>query len=222
VAVDVLATVVASLIGAVLGSLGAQWLRNRFQAQSELTRTRRDVAQRHLIQLQDAMESLYFRLANLAINADRNLLRYPYYALSSIYALANFLAHKRRLMLDGAYALLDVHGKQFPHELETALERVEALIGKEWIPGDSFFRYQRQALGESLLIWSDGWRVANYAEFVEREARGELENTLKAAKEFFGWHEIVDWAAIRDALGTGLALVAERTGVGSPTESVIR
>ncbi len=36
---DVLATVFASLIGAVLGSLGGQWLRNRFQVQAELART---------------------------------------------------------------------------------------------------------------------------------------------------------------------------------------
>jgi|GEM_PF-2360413 len=70
------------------------------------------------------MESLYFRLSNLASNPDRNLLQYPYYASSSLYALANFLAPKRRLMLDGAYALLDVHGPEFPHQLESSLEKV--------------------------------------------------------------------------------------------------
>jgi len=32
------------------------------------------------------MESLYFRLSNLASNPDRNLLQYPYYASSSLYA----------------------------------------------------------------------------------------------------------------------------------------
>jgi len=53
------------------------------------------------------------------------------------------------------------------------------LLGKEWVQGDSFFRYQRQAAGESLLIWSDGWRVANYAEFVELEKQGDLDGSLK-------------------------------------------
>ena len=212
---EVLSTVFASLIGAVLGSLGSQWLRHRFQTQAELGRTRRDVAPRHLIQLQDTMESLYFRLRNLSTRPDRNLWQYPYYTVSSLYALANFLAHKRRLMLDGAYALLDVHGDEFPHELESALEKVESLFGKDWIAGNSFFRYQRQAVGESLLIWNEGWRVANYAEFVEREMNGELETSLKAAREFFGWHEAIDWSEIRDALGEALGLVRTRTGIGS-------
>ena len=211
---DVLATVVASLIGAVLGSLGGQWLRYRFQLRAEEARTRRDVAQRHLIQLQDAMESLYFRLANLA-DKERDLLRYPYYTQSSIFAISNFLAHKRRLMLDGAYALLDVHGTTFAHELEVALESVEAELGREWVPDDSFFRYQRQGAGESLLIWDDGWRVASYPEFSERLEKGELEASMRGVRNLMGWHEHVDWGVIRDRLGEALRLVAQRTGIGS-------
>ena len=212
---DVLATVVASLIGAVFGSLGGQWLRYRFQVRAEEARTRRDVAQRHLIQLQDAMESLYFRLSNLATDTDRDLLQYPYYAQSTIYALSNFLAHKRRLMLEGAYALLDVHGPTFPHELEVALESVEKELGREWVSEDNFFRYQRQAAGESLLIWDDGWRVANFAEFTVRHDQGELETSLKGVREFLSWHKSIDWAVIRDRLGDALRLVAQRTGIGS-------
>jgi hypothetical protein len=212
---DVLSTVIASLIGAILGSLGGQWLRYRFQVRAEETRTRRDVAQKHLIQLQDAMESLYFRLSNLATNADRQLLQYAYYTQSSLYALANFLAHKRRLMLDGAYALLDVHGPSFPHELEVALESVETELGREWTAGGSFFRYQRQAAGESLLIWNDGWRVANYAEFSDRLEKGELDSSLKGVRDLLNEHEHVEWSVIRDRLGDALRLVAQRTGVGS-------
>ena len=212
---DVLATVIASLIGAVFGSLGGQWLRYRFQMRAEEARTRRDVAQRHLIQLQDAMESLYFRLANLATDTERDLLQYPYYAQSTIYALSNFLAHKRRLMLEGAYALLDVHGPTFPHELEVALESVEKQLGREWVPEDNFFRYQRQAAGESLLIWDDGWRVADFAEFTARHDQGELETSLKGVREFLSWHKSIDWSVIRDRLGDALRLVAQRTGIGS-------
>lgn len=212
---EVLTTVVASLIGAVLGSLGAQWLRYRYQLRTEEARTRRDVAQRHLIQLQDATESLYFRTRNLAMNRERNLMTYEYYATSSIYALGAFLAHKRRLMLDGAYALLDVHGSEFPHRLEEALEKVETLIGKEWAPDDSFFRYQRQGLGEALLVWSDGWRVANYAEFLEQAKTGELDQILKAARGFFALTDVIDWDAICSALDEVLGLVAHQTGIGT-------
>jgi hypothetical protein len=213
--VDVLSTVVASLIGVILGSLGGQWLRYRFQVRAEEARTRRDVAQKHLIQLQDSMESLYFRLSNLATDTDRQLLQYSYYTQSSIYALANFLAHKRLLMLDGAYALLDVHGANFPHELEVALEDVERELGREWIPGDSFFRYQRQAAGESLLMWNEGWRVANYAEFSERLESGELDSHLKGVRDLLNTHGDVDWIVIRDRLAEALSLVANRTGIGS-------
>ncbi|MBA3361678.1 MAG: hypothetical protein H0T94_09480 [Acidimicrobiia bacterium] len=118
-------------------------------------------------------------------------------------------------MLDGAYALLDVHGPEFPHQLESSLEKVEALLGKEWVQGDSFFRYQRQAAGESLLIWSDGWRVANYAEFVELEKQGDLDGSLKGARDFLAWHQQIDWSEIRNALGDALDLVARQTGIGS-------
>jgi hypothetical protein len=213
--VDVLATVIASLIGAVLGSLGGQWLRYRFQVRAEVARTRRDVAQKHLIQLQDAMESLFFRMSNLASDTDRQLLQYPYYNRSTIYAIANFLAHKRRLMIDGAYALLDVHGEAFPHELEGALELVEKELGREWIPGGSFFRYQRQEAGEALLVWNEGWRVSNYAEFSERLDHGELEPRLKGVRDLLSEHEHVDWNVIRDRVGDALRLVAQRTGIGS-------
>ena len=55
---DLLPTIAAALIGAVMGSLGAEWLRHCLQRRTAMETARLEVAQRHLILLQDAIESL--------------------------------------------------------------------------------------------------------------------------------------------------------------------
>jgi len=60
-----IATIAAALLGGVIGSLGAQWLGERYRRDQSRQATRRAVAVRHLVQLQDALESLWFRIHNI-------------------------------------------------------------------------------------------------------------------------------------------------------------
>ncbi|HJQ96177.1 MAG TPA: hypothetical protein VJ935_10795 [Acidimicrobiia bacterium] len=211
-----LATIVAALVGATLGSLGAEWLRNRFQQQSDADRTRREVAQKHLIQLQDALESLYFRLTNVSDWGGLSVMTKPYYELSSIYAIGNVLAQKRRLMLDGIYALLDTQGPAFPGDLESKLEAIEASIGNEWTSSVSFFRYERLALAESLLIWDGVWRTVTYAEFLGLTTESSFEQVLEPARKFFERLDAAQIEQIRTRLLEALEMVVRHTGIRPP------
>ena len=57
--------IVAALIGAVVGSLGAQIVADRLLRTRERRQTARDLVRLHLIQLEDAAESLLRRLENV-------------------------------------------------------------------------------------------------------------------------------------------------------------
>jgi hypothetical protein len=61
----VAATVLAALIGAVIGSLGAVLVEAHLKRRAEETARRQILVRRYLFQLQDAAESLWFRLYNL-------------------------------------------------------------------------------------------------------------------------------------------------------------
>ena len=163
---NALATILAALVGGVIGSLGAQWLGERYRRAQSAEAMRREVATRHLVQLQDALVSLWFRIDNLVNQAGRSVMTSDYFELSSAYVLANFLAQKRLLVIEGAYANLAVFGEAFPSELGTSLEQLDEAFGGGF-EGASYQRYQRQALGELLIRWDGRWRVFTYTEFVQ-------------------------------------------------------
>jgi hypothetical protein len=59
-------TIVAALIGSVIGSVGAVLADHWMTGRSEKFHKREMLVQRYLFQLQDALELLWFRLRNLA------------------------------------------------------------------------------------------------------------------------------------------------------------
>lgn len=62
---DSLATIIAALIGAAGGSVGATIVGNLFKHRSERTSQLKNLVNRYFLQLQDATESLWFRLDNI-------------------------------------------------------------------------------------------------------------------------------------------------------------
>jgi hypothetical protein len=60
------ATLLGALIGAVIGSVGAAIVSHWLTLRREEIRAREYLVQRHLFQLQDATETLWYRLHNLA------------------------------------------------------------------------------------------------------------------------------------------------------------
>ena len=60
----------------------------------------------YLIQLQDAIESLWFRFYNIKDRGGRLVMSDKYYEHSTLYALASGLAYNRIMLLDGIYSQL--------------------------------------------------------------------------------------------------------------------
>jgi hypothetical protein len=196
---DTIATIVAALLGGVLGSLGAQWLGERYRQNQTIESTRRDVAVRHLVQLQDALESLWFRIDNLANRGGRQVMQSNYYELSTIYVIGYALAHKRLLTVEGAYAKLDVFQPGFSRELENDLEALEKALGDEANTSSSFYRYERRALADFLLTWDGVWRVISYTEFVTASLRDDADAVIQPARTFLTRLSTGQASAVPDA-----------------------
>src|SRR5690606_36827443 len=83
-------TVTTLLIGAAGGVVTAaiQYGARRY---SETEQVRREVAERHLLQLQNSVESLYYRANNLRDWAGKSVMPDQYYQQSSAYIIARVL-----------------------------------------------------------------------------------------------------------------------------------
>jgi hypothetical protein len=207
------ATIAAALIGGVIGSLGAQWLGERYRRQQAVQATRRAVAVRHLVQLQDALESLWFRIDNLVHKGGRGVMDPDYYETSSVYVLAYALAQERLLTIDGAFAELDVFGESMARDLDGALEGLQRALGDESSSGTSFYRYQRRALADLLLRWDGVWRTVSYAEFAELVQQDTSTAVIAPAVRFM--HDLTpeQAKAILDSTKGALVVVERATGL---------
>jgi hypothetical protein len=207
------ATIAAALLGSVIGSLGAQWLGERYRRQQAVQATRRAVAVRHLVQLQDALESLWFRIDNLAHRGGRGVMDPDYYEISSVYVLAYALAQERLLTIDGAFAELDVFGETMAPDLDEALEGLQRALGDESISGTSFYRYQRRALADLLLRWDGVWRTLSYSEFAETAQQDTSSAVIAPAIRFINESPAEQAKAILDSTKKALLVVERATGL---------
>jgi len=210
---DTIATIAAALLGGVLGSLGAQWLGERYRQSQNIEATRRDVAVRHLVQLQDGLESLWFRVDNLAFRGGEQVMRSDYYELSTIYVIGYALAQKRLLTVEGAYAKLDVFQPGFSRELENDLEALERALGDEASTTSSFYRYERRALADFLLTWDGVWRVISYTEFVAAARRDDADAVIQPARNFLTRLSTQQASAVLGATTRTLRALNSATGV---------
>ena len=67
-----MASLIAALIGAGIGSIGAVLVGDARKQRAERAERRELVVQRYLFQLQDSAESLWYRLKNLAYEHGRS------------------------------------------------------------------------------------------------------------------------------------------------------
>jgi hypothetical protein len=214
------ATIAAALFGGVIGSLGAQWLGEKYRKRQDVQATRRAVAVRHLVQLQDALESLWFRVDNLAHKGGRGVMDPDYYEVSSVYVLAYALAQERLLTVDGAFAELDVFEESMARGLDEALEGLQRALGDESLAKTSFYRYQRRALADLLLKWDGVWRTLSYSEFAEIARLETSSAVIAPAIQFFGDLSRPKAEAILDATRRALMVVERATNlpIASPIQ----
>jgi hypothetical protein len=164
-----LASLIAALIGASVGSIGAVIASDVRKRKAEIRERRETLVQRYLYQLQDSAVSLWYRLDNLERRNGRLVMDDQYFETTTLYALGRVLAIERLLGLEGVYpqlATLDLELGTFlrEHRVDDALPR-------------AFYQYDRLALAEAVMEREgDRYRPSTYLEFrrrYESEASGE-------------------------------------------------
>jgi hypothetical protein len=212
-----LASLIAALIGASVGSIGAVIASDWRKRKAEMSERREALVQRYLYQLQDAAESLWYRLQNLLEEGGRSLMEDQYFETTTLYALGRVLAIERSLALEGVYPQLE---RLYPalgsflrdHRVDHALP-------------ETFFQYDRLALAEAIMERDgDRFRPSTYLEFrrrYESEDAGERK-WLSPAREAV---ESLDPEATEDVLYelSGVAFrISGATGIPSTLPESIR
>jgi hypothetical protein len=155
-------TVIAALIGALIGSVGAVVVENLYKTRAEELRMRQNLTQRYLFQLQESIEALWFRLDNLAFRQGRSAMEEDYFETSTLYALGRVLAIERILAIEGIYPQLESTYPQLGQFLQK--RRIDLQL-----QGIGFYQYDRIALAEAVMELSgQDFRASTYLEFRKR------------------------------------------------------
>ncbi len=198
-----LAVVFAAVIGAGLGAL--------FSHLREKRRIREHVVTRYLLQLQDAIESLWFRLANVKYMGGRKVMESNYYEVSTLYAMGSVLAYKRIFLLDGVYHQLEHVKPGLGLFLKTKLEKIDNELAR-----GEFYRYDRLALGEAVMEREkDYLRTSTYREFMQRykDINSMAQESLKPAKDIIATFEEKEVASLMNELVDTAEQIATETKI---------
>jgi hypothetical protein len=165
---DYAATLLAALIGAIIGSIGAVFIEFWLSGRAKDKQSRKLIAQKYLFQLQDATESLWYRIDNLVV-FHGEIKDDSYFEFTTLYTLGRVLASERILVFDGVYPLLN---ELYPELTNTFRNRIDKTLGKIGLK-----QYDRIALAESLIESENGrFRLSTYLEFRRKfEAEGHKE-----------------------------------------------
>ena len=201
-------TLTSLLIGAAGGAITAA-IQFGFRRFAETSQQRREVVETHLLQLQNAAESLYYRVNNLRDWAGKSVMKEDYYRQSSAYIIGKVLAHESLLVSKGVYAKLN---------RDTSLKRkVKATLhALNWEMDDhSFLHYHRVQLGEMLL---DGDRIVTYTEFLARWSEPRYGDAVSAASAFVQSVSSDRLDGMRHTAAQLISLLAAKTSVPSALE----
>ena len=187
---DGIAAIIGAAIGAIATAAGVivqTLLRNRADAErrretreSDQERQRRELAQRYLFQVQDAVVSLRMRLENWAWHGGQRWAESVdpgYWDITTLFALGRALAAERILSLEGVYGIIDQQYPGLAEPLRSA--SVDKALGANL---RRLFYYHRLALAESMLERrSEGYRLLMYTEWRRRyeDASSGLDRLLE-------------------------------------------
>lgn len=214
---DPWATIVAALIGAGLGSVGAKIYENVSRRRAEREELRREVVERYLLQLQESVDDLWHRLDNLKNWGGRRVMTDEYFEISTLYALGRVLAYERIFLLDGIYPRFERLHPDAGKALHKKLRHLD-----EQLSHRNFHRYDRLALAESVLERVEDYsRTSTYLEFKQRYT---AENSLERASLTLAKQHIAAWsnkelAELLKNLRDIAHQVADQTGLPSTIPS---
>jgi hypothetical protein len=206
-----MATVLAALIGAFFGSMGAVALQEWLRARRERREHREALVNRYLFQLQDAVEALWHRVYNVRHEGGRGAMTPAYQASTTVYALGRVLAAERILTLEGVYPQLRDHYPELGETLQARRLSVELRFA-------DFQQYDRIALAEAVLEQDEhGFRPSTYLAFQARYLEGTAGEAswLERARIAVGGlgDDPTRMDAWLDLLGTIAQLTSAATGI---------
>jgi hypothetical protein len=183
---DWLVTLLSTVAGGAI-AFGTVLLQQRSARRAEAESRRERLASRYLYQLQDAADSLWFRLDNLRKRSGAPVMdaRDPLYReVTTLYALGRLLAVQRMITLDGIWP-------ELARSPSIAKLLRDVTLEDAWPSG--LFHYDRMALGEAVLERDDeGLRTSTYLEFRRRYESDEVlprewrDRVWKTVKGFSG------------------------------------
>lgn len=216
------ATIIAALIGSLLGSIGAAYVQYQFRRKDEIRLARERIIERYLLQLQDAAESLWYRLLNIGKQGAISVMASTYYEETTLFAIGRVLAYERIFLWDGVYLHLK-ELKRFDPTLGDFL-RVQLLQMDRSLDKERFQRYHRLALAEMVMEREAGFlRTGTYLEFEAKYDALSKENnpSLKSAKNFVNGLHKADGKFVLSELMTRLQKILERLEKTTGIETTI-
>jgi len=204
-------TLLSTLAGGAI-AFGTVLLQQRSARKAEADSRRALLTTRYLYQLQDAAESLWFRLDNLSKRSGAPVMdaHDPLYReVTTLYALGRLLAVERMLTLDGIWPELDPRITRLLRELT---------LEDRW--PSALFHYDRIALGEAVLERDDqGLRTSTYLEF---RRRYESDEALPSEWRDRVWRTVKGFSgARRELLLTTLSELSQALGNATGNESAV-
>ncbi len=177
---DAFATIISALIGAGSGSVVAAYFTRRLEKSAEDHRRREKLVQRYLLQLQDAVESLWFRFENVSNKGGRSVMQEGYYEVSTLYAWGRVMAYSRILLLDGIYPQLERLEKGLGEVLRDRFYQLD-----QKLKDDKFQRCDRLALAEAVIEKEEDYlRTSTYFEFRRQYDIPFIKASLQPAKDY--------------------------------------
>jgi hypothetical protein len=158
---DFASTIVAALIGSIIGSVGAVLADHWMTGRNEKFRKREMLVQRYLFQLQDALEMLWYRFRNLVFHGGQYIMTEEYYVITTLYALGRVLALERIFALEAVYPQLDAIYPGLGKLLKEQDYRIERQLSDS-----HFFQFNRLSLAEAVIVHEgDSFRSSTFLEF---------------------------------------------------------
>ncbi|HYD54739.1 MAG TPA: hypothetical protein VEA99_19045 [Gemmatimonadaceae bacterium] len=198
-------TITTLFVGAVGGAVAAA-IQYGFRRLAEAEQVRREIVERQLLQLQDAVESLYYRANNLRDWAGKAVMSEVYYRQTSAYAIGRVLAHASLLVSTGVYAKLR-RDALLKHEIKARLHALDRAMDDQ-----SFLHYHRVQLGEMAL---DGERVLGYTAFLARWPEARFADATESVSRFLQAVAPERLDAMRREAERLIALLSRQTSVPS-------
>jgi hypothetical protein len=156
---------ILAAVGAFLGAVTAAAASYAFQERRYTKRARKRLLDGYLAPLQDACESLWYRVENLAFREGASVMKSDYHDVTTLYVVGRVLRIERMLALEGRYAEV---WRTFPafrtapgrRELDRAVKTACESAGAE------LHHYERVRLGELAVERTDeGFHQRTFLEF---------------------------------------------------------